>query len=163
MLLPSGCSLWIPGGLWMVTVLSWISIFRFPFSGPVPASHLCVRHSHCMQHTGNPPCSPCLMYTAWHRESLKLKEKFGTREGFEICPNQFFQPLIFSPSGTSPAPHVQPPGTTVSTPGPDGHHTRIQVTVVWCPSRLPQLKVFFGPCDFPLISDSSWAKRWFPP
>ena len=51
-------------------------------------SHLYVTHSHCMQHTGNPPCSPCLMCTAWHRESLKSKEKFGTREGFEICPNQ---------------------------------------------------------------------------
>ena len=37
-----------------------------------------------MQHTGNPPCSPCLMYTAWHRGSLKLKGKSGTREGFEI-------------------------------------------------------------------------------
>ena len=60
-------------------------------------SHLYVTHSHCMQHTGNPPCSPCLMYAAWHRESGKLKERFGTREGFEICPNQFFQPLIFPP------------------------------------------------------------------
>ena len=50
------------------------------------ASHVYVMHLHCMQHTGNPPCSPCLMYTAWH----KLKEKFGTREGFKICPNQFF-------------------------------------------------------------------------
>ena len=24
----------------------------------------------------------------WHKESLKLKEIFGTREGFEICPHQ---------------------------------------------------------------------------
>ena len=32
--------------------------------------------------------------TIWHKESLKLKEIFGTREGFEICPNQLFQPLI---------------------------------------------------------------------
>ena len=61
------------------------------------ASHLYVTQSHCMQHTGNPPCSPCLMYTIWHRESLKLKENFGMREGFEICPNQFFQPLIPPP------------------------------------------------------------------
>ena len=61
------------------------------------ASHLYVTHSHCMQHTGNPPCNLCLMYTAWHRESLKLKKKFGTREVFEICPNQFFHPLIPPP------------------------------------------------------------------
>ena len=37
--------------------------------------------------------------TIWHKESLKLKETFGTREGFEICPNQLFQALIVSPSG----------------------------------------------------------------
>ena len=61
------------------------------------ASHLYVTHSHCMQHIGNPPYSPCLMYTAWHRESLKLKEKFGTREGFEIFPNQFFHPITPPP------------------------------------------------------------------
>ena len=47
-------------------------------------SHLYITQSHCMQHTGNPPCSPFLMYTAWHRESLKLKKKFGMKEGFEI-------------------------------------------------------------------------------
>ena len=40
--------------------------------------------------------------TIWHKESLKLKEIFGTREGFEICPNQLFQALIFSPSRTMP-------------------------------------------------------------
>ena len=26
--------------------------------------------------------------TIWHKESLKLKEIFGTREGFEMCPHQ---------------------------------------------------------------------------
>ena len=26
--------------------------------------------------------------TIWHKESLKLKEIFGMREGFEICPHQ---------------------------------------------------------------------------
>ena len=93
----SGSLLKDPGGIWMATAISWISIFRFPFSGPVPASHLYIRHSHCMQHTGNPPSSPCLMHTAWHRESLKLKGKFGTRQGFEICQNQFFNPLIPPP------------------------------------------------------------------
>ena len=36
----------------------------------------------------------------WHKESLKLKEIFGTREGFEICPNNF-----------SPRPNFSPPGT----------------------------------------------------
>ena len=41
--------------------------------------------------TENPPCIPCLVCTVWHRESLKLKEKVGTREGFEICLHQFFR------------------------------------------------------------------------
>ena len=36
--------------------------------------------------------------TIWHKESLKLKEIFGTREGFEICPNNF-----------SPRPNFPPP------------------------------------------------------
>ena len=36
----------------------------------------------------------------WHKESLKLKEIFGTREAFEICPNNF-----------SPRPNFAPPGT----------------------------------------------------
>ena len=36
----------------------------------------------------------------WHKESLKLKEIFGTREGFEICPNNF-----------SPRPNFSPPGS----------------------------------------------------
>ena len=35
----------------------------------------------------------------WHKESLKLKEIFGTREGFEICPNNFSPRPNFSPSG----------------------------------------------------------------
>ena len=35
--------------------------------------------------------------TIWHKESLKLKEIFGTREGFEICPNKFSQRPIISP------------------------------------------------------------------
>ena len=35
----------------------------------------------------------------WHKESLKLKEIFGTREAFEICPNNF-----------SPRPNFAPPG-----------------------------------------------------
>ena len=35
--------------------------------------------------------------TIWHKESLKLKEIFGTREGFEICPNKFFHRLIKAP------------------------------------------------------------------
>ena len=33
-MLPSGCSLWIPGGLWMVAVISWLAlvpIFSFNF------------------------------------------------------------------------------------------------------------------------------------
>ena len=38
----------------------------------------------------------------WHKESLKLKEIFGTREGFEICPNNF-----------SPRPNFSPPCTTL--------------------------------------------------
>ena len=38
----------------------------------------------------------------WHKESLKLKERFGTREGFEICPNNF-----------SPRPNVSPPCSQV--------------------------------------------------
>ena len=33
----------------------------------------------------------------WHKESLKLKEIFGTREGFEICPNNFSPRPNFSP------------------------------------------------------------------
>ena len=36
----------------------------------------------------------------WHKESLKLKEIFGTREAFEICPNNF-----------SPRPNFAPPGS----------------------------------------------------
>ena len=39
--------------------------------------------------------------TIWHKESLRLKEIFGTREGFEICPYQLFQALIKVPSGTA--------------------------------------------------------------
>ena len=35
--------------------------------------------------------------TIWHKESLKLKEIFGTREGFEICPNKFSQGPIKAP------------------------------------------------------------------
>ena len=35
--------------------------------------------------------------TIWHKESLKLKEIFGMREGFEICPNKFFHRLIKAP------------------------------------------------------------------
>ena len=38
--------------------------------------------------------------TIWHKESLKLKEIFGTREGFEICPNKFFHRLIKAPPCT---------------------------------------------------------------
>ena len=33
----------------------------------------------------------------WHKESLKFKEIFGTREGFEICPNNFSPRPNFSP------------------------------------------------------------------
>ena len=43
--------------------------------------------------------------TIWHNESVKLKEIFGTREGFEICPNQFFHRLIKAPP---------PPGTDLA-------------------------------------------------
>ena len=45
----------------------------------------------------------------WHKESLKLKEIFGTREGFEICPNNF-----------SPRPKISPPGTVVPLRGGGG-------------------------------------------
>ena len=38
--------------------------------------------------------------TVWHRASYKLKEKFGMKEGFEICPHQFWWLPIFSPCGT---------------------------------------------------------------
>ena len=38
----------------------------------------------------------------WHKESLKLKEIFGTREGFEICPNNFSPRPNFSPPGMQP-------------------------------------------------------------
>ena len=38
--------------------------------------------------------------TIWHKESLKLKEIFGTREGFEICPNKFSHRLVKAPSCT---------------------------------------------------------------
>ena len=37
--------------------------------------------------------------TIWHKESLKLKEIFGTREGFEICPYQLFPAPIKAPFG----------------------------------------------------------------
>ena len=37
--------------------------------------------------------------TIWHKESLNLKEIFGTREGFKICPYQLFQALIKASSG----------------------------------------------------------------
>ena len=47
------------------------------------ASHLYVAHS-------QPPCGPCLVDTFWHIAPSKLKEIFGTREGFEICPRPFF-------------------------------------------------------------------------
>ena len=40
----------------------------------------------------------------WHKESLKLKEIFGTREGFEICPNNFSPRPNFSPPCSSPHP-----------------------------------------------------------
>ena len=43
--------------------------------------------------------------TIWHKESLKLEEIFGTREGFEICPNQFFHRLIKAPPGMHCRPH----------------------------------------------------------
>ena len=35
--------------------------------------------------------------TIWHKESLKLKEIFGTREGFKICPHQLFPGPIKAP------------------------------------------------------------------
>ena len=38
--------------------------------------------------------------TIWHKESLKLKEIFGTREGFEICPNKFSHRPIKAPPCT---------------------------------------------------------------
>ena len=40
--------------------------------------------------------------TIWHKESFKLKETFGMREGFEICPNQFFHRLIKAPPSRRP-------------------------------------------------------------
>ena len=66
------------------------------------------------------------MYTAWHRESLTLKEKFGTREGFEICPNQFFHSLIPPPRPLVLVPHIQPPplpsaGVHVTPPPPQSN------------------------------------------
>ena len=36
-----------------------------------------------------PPCSPCPVHTFWHIASLNLKELFGTRWGFPICPHKF--------------------------------------------------------------------------
>ena len=42
--------------------------------------------------------------TIWHNESLKLKEIFGTREGFEICPYQLFPGPIKAPVGTATHP-----------------------------------------------------------
>ena len=45
--------------------------------------------------------------TIWHKESLKLKEIFGTREGFEICPNKFSQRPIISPPCTTNEGHCQ--------------------------------------------------------
>ena len=45
--------------------------------------------------------------TIWHKESLKLKEIFGTREGFEICPYQLFPGPIKAPGGG--------PSNTIST------------------------------------------------
>ena len=59
-------------------------------------SHLYVAHSHCMWHTANPPCSPCLLHTIWYRASLQMKEMLGTRAGFQICPHQFCPPTTFS-------------------------------------------------------------------
>ena len=48
--------------------------------------------------------------TIWHKESLKLKEIFGTREDFEICPYQLFQALIQAPPGSGAAgPPSEPP------------------------------------------------------
>ena len=37
--------------------------------------------------------------TIWHKESLKLEEIFGTREGFEICPYQLSPGPIEAPFG----------------------------------------------------------------
>ena len=56
--------------------------------------------------------------TIWHKESLKLKEIFGTREGFEICPNQFFHRLIKAPPGIWVSRH---PSTMVCTQGCCSH------------------------------------------
>ena len=140
----SGWLLLFPGGLWMVAVLSgwaldgccsfrvgsgWLLLFpgfpffRFPFSGPVPASHPYVRHSHCMQHTGNPPCSPCLMYTAWHRESLKLKENLVRGRA-----SKFVQ--INPPPGKSSkkhGPNMSVRWTRRSVPNSFGTHTRCPI------------------------------------
>ena len=45
--------------------------------------------------------------TIWHKESLKLKEIFGMREGFDICPNKFFHRLIKAPPCTPHAPFAE--------------------------------------------------------
>ena len=47
--------------------------------------------------------------TIWHKESLKLKEIFGTREGFEICPNNFSPRPNFSPPCNVQLTSSQPP------------------------------------------------------
>ena len=69
--------------------------------------------------------------TIWHKESLKLKEIFGTREGFEICPNKFSQRPIISPplyvsgvgGGGDEAHCCGPEGHARSTgPPPQGMH-----------------------------------------
>ena len=56
--------------------------------------------------------------TIWHKESLKLKEIFGTKEGFEICPYQLFPGPIKAPFGMELCFHgTQIPVTPVGAPG----------------------------------------------
>ena len=58
--------------------------------------------------------------TMWHKESLKLKEIFGTREGFEICPYQLLPAPIKAPSGIERRMHSP---NAVMIPGPGQHET----------------------------------------
>ena len=47
------------------------------------------------------------VHTIWHKASVRLKEIFRRREGFQICPHQFFRTLNF-PAPDSGAPRALP-------------------------------------------------------
>ena len=112
-LMGSGWSLLFPNGLGMVAVISWwvlhdhcycrmdcTCLLLFP-DGLTPRLISMVRiHTARSRRKVHYTGSPCLVHTFWHMASLKLKEIFGTREGFQICPHQLSPLLNNSTPGT---------------------------------------------------------------